>query len=60
VAEGFSCVMTNAVQRNMFKCFKVKHGGTIISHLQYPNDTFLYRGCDNTKYLDLEGFVERF
>jgi hypothetical protein len=39
VAEGFSGLMKNAVDRNLFKGFEVKRGGTVISHLQYADDT---------------------
>lgn len=39
VAEGFSGLMENAVNRNLFKGFEVKRGGTVISHLQYADDT---------------------
>jgi len=39
VAEGFSGLMRNAVNRNMFKGFEVKRGGVSISHLQYADDT---------------------
>jgi len=39
VAEGFSGLMTNVVQRNLFKGFEVKRGGTIILIFQYANDT---------------------
>ena len=39
VDEGFSEVMANAVQRNLFKEFEVKKGGTLTSHLHYMNDT---------------------
>jgi len=39
VAEGFSGLMTNAVNRNLFKGFEVKRGGLVISHLQYADDT---------------------
>ena len=39
VAEGFSGLMDNAVNRNLFKGFEVKRGGTVISHLQYADDT---------------------
>jgi len=31
--------MENAVNRNLFKGFEVKSGGTMISHLQYADDT---------------------
>jgi hypothetical protein len=39
VAEGFSGLMDNAVNRNLFKGFEVKRGGTVISHLQYADGT---------------------
>jgi len=39
VAEGFSGLMENAVNQNLFKGFEVKRGGTVISHLQYADDT---------------------
>jgi len=39
VAEGFSCLMNNAVNINLFKGFEVKRGGTLVSHLQYADDT---------------------
>ena len=39
VAEGFSGLMKNVVDRNLFKGFEVKRGGTVISHLQYADDT---------------------
>lgn len=31
--------MENAVNRNLFKGFEVKRGGSVISHLQYADDT---------------------
>jgi len=39
VAEGFSGLMRNVVDRNMFKGFEVKRGGVTLSHLQYADDT---------------------
>lgn len=39
VAEGFSGLMTNAVNRNLFHGFEIKRGGLTISHLQYADDT---------------------
>jgi len=39
VAEGFSGLMRNAVDRNIFKGFEVKRGGVTLSHLQYADDT---------------------
>jgi len=39
VAEGFSGLMKNAVNRNLFKGFEIKNGGLVISHLQYADDT---------------------
>jgi len=39
VAEGFSGLMTNAVNRNLFQGFEIKRGGSVISHLQYVDDT---------------------
>jgi hypothetical protein len=39
VVEGFSGLMTNAVNRNLFQGFEIKRGGTVISHLQYADDT---------------------
>lgn len=39
VAEGFSGLMVNAVNRNLFKGFEIKDGGLVISHLQYADDT---------------------
>jgi len=39
VAEGFSGLMTNAVNRNLFHGFEIKRGGSVISHLQYADDT---------------------
>jgi len=39
VAEGFSGLMTNAVNQNLFKGFEIKQGGSVISHLQYADDT---------------------
>jgi len=39
VAEGFSGLMTNAVNRNLFKGFEVKRGGMVVFHLQYADDT---------------------
>ena len=41
VAEGFSGLMDNAVNRSLFKGFELKRGGTVISHLQYADDTFI-------------------
>ena len=39
VAEGFSGLMSNAVNRNLFHGFEIKRGGASISHLQYADDT---------------------
>jgi hypothetical protein len=39
VAEGFSGLKRNVVDRNMFKGFEVKRGGITLSHLQYTDDT---------------------
>jgi len=39
MAEGFNGLMTNAVNRNLFRGFEVKRGGTVVSHLQYADDT---------------------
>jgi len=39
VAEGFSCLMNNAVNINLFKGFELKRGGTLVSHLQYADNT---------------------
>jgi len=39
VAEGFNGLMTNAVNRNLFRGFEVKRGGMVVSHLQYADDT---------------------
>jgi len=39
VAEGFSALMSNAVERSLFRGFEVKRGGTVVSHLQYVDDT---------------------
>ena len=39
VAEGFSGLMRNAVNRNLFRGFEVGHNGLVISHLQYADDT---------------------
>jgi len=32
VAEGFNSLMLNAANRNIFKCFEIKSGGTVILH----------------------------
>jgi len=58
VDEGFSGVMSNVVQRILFKQFKVTIGGTLISHLQYADDTLCIGGVD-PKSLDFEGDIER-
>ncbi|GAU20198.1 hypothetical protein TSUD_352620 [Trifolium subterraneum] len=39
VAEGMGGVMSKAVERNLFKGFKVQSDGPSISHLQYADDT---------------------
>jgi len=39
VAEEFSGLMEKAVNCNLFKGFEVVRGGTVISHLQYADDT---------------------
>ena len=39
VAEGFSGLMRNAVDRNLFEGFQVGRNGLVISHLQYVDDT---------------------
>jgi len=39
VADGFSSLMDNAVNQNLFKGFEMMKGGMIISHLQYVDDT---------------------
>ena len=39
MAEGLSGLMSNAVDRNLFHGFEVQGGGTVISHLQYADDT---------------------
>jgi len=39
VAEGFSGLMRNAVDRNLFEGFQVGRNGMVISHLQYVDDT---------------------
>lgn len=39
IAEGFSGLMRNAVERNLFKGFEIKPGGINITHLQYADDT---------------------
>ena len=39
VAEGFSGLMTNAVNMNLFQGFEIKRGGLVISHLQYADNT---------------------
>jgi len=39
VAEGFSGLMSTAVDRNLFQGFEIKRGGMVISHLQYVDNT---------------------
>jgi hypothetical protein len=39
VAEGFSSLMRNAVDRNLFEGFDLGGGGLVVSHLQYADDT---------------------
>lgn len=39
VVEGFSGLMRNAVERNLFKGFMLVSGGVTLSHLQYADDT---------------------
>ena len=39
VAEGFNGLMSNAVNRNLFKGFELNRGGMVVSHLQYADDT---------------------
>jgi hypothetical protein len=39
VAEGFSGLMRNAVNRNLFRGLEVGRNDLVISHLQYVNDT---------------------
>jgi len=39
VAEGFSGLMRNAVDRNLFEGFTFGNSGLVVSHLQYADDT---------------------
>jgi len=39
VAEGFIGLMSNAVNRSLFRGFEVGRSGLEISHLQYAHDT---------------------
>ena len=39
VAEGFTRLMENAVWQNLFKGFEITRGGSVVSHLQYADDT---------------------
>lgn len=39
MAEGFSGLMQNTVDRGLCRGFEVKTGGTVISYLQYADDT---------------------
>jgi hypothetical protein len=39
VAEGFAGLMRSAVEKNLFKGFRVGTEGLVISHLQYADDT---------------------
>lgn len=39
VAEGFSCLMRDAVNLNLFDGFRFREDGLVISHLQYADDT---------------------
>jgi hypothetical protein len=39
VAEGFSGLMRNAVELNLFEGFKIGGNGLVVSHLQYADDT---------------------
>jgi hypothetical protein len=39
VAEGFSGLMRNAVDRNLFEGFTFGDSGLVVSHLQYVDDT---------------------
>lgn len=39
VAEGFSGLMRNAVDRNLFEGYTFGSGGLVVSHLQYADDT---------------------
>jgi hypothetical protein len=48
VAEGFSGLMENAVNQNLFKGFEVKSRGKVISHLQYADDTL----CIGEAYIE--------
>jgi len=39
VVKGFSGVMSNAINRSLFIGFEVKRRGTVVSHLQFMDDT---------------------
>jgi hypothetical protein len=39
VTEGFSGLMRNAVDRNLFEGFEFGSSGSVVSHLQYADDT---------------------
>jgi hypothetical protein len=39
VAEGFSCLMRNAVEGQLFEGFSVGDNDVLVSHLQYADDT---------------------
>lgn len=43
VAEGFSGLLRNAVSLNLFEGFEFRNNNLVVSHLQYVDDTFLYR-----------------
>lgn len=61
VAEGFSGLMVNAVNRNLFKGFEVKRGGkVVISHLQYANDTLCIGEATIENLWTLEALLKGF
>jgi hypothetical protein len=55
VAGGFS-----VVNHNLFKGFEIKRGGTIISHLQYMDDTLCIGEATRDKLWALKTLLRSF
>lgn len=60
VAKGFSGLMKNAVNQNLFKGFEVKRGGTVISYLQYADDTLCIGEASVENLWTLKAILRRF
>lgn len=53
-------MMSNAVNRNLFKGFEVKREGTVISHLQYADDTLCIGATTVTNLWTLKAVLRGF